>query len=371
MVHMNARFRRLGLIGGAFLLLAAMAAGAGTPPAELVVPLHPRLPETLERDWLDRLGLFPDMPGLQRVRFSQAVWGGLLVRLEIDDQLAAGGSKILVRNLTRDHWDTLQERAAAILAGEDPPPLPLDPYARRLRPELAPGSDRLPDEAVVSDPWPPIRAWPETPPPPAALPRDLQFDLGPVSWQGRWLALIDVGARVNVTGFNSFFTPMGQVGISFGRGLGSRLVPMVGFYAGFGDMRRDFEAVYGDGRSNAFGFSLAGLWRQEVSDRHALYLETGGGYHIRSLYWGGIFYDMRTGQYIRGQVLEQQNWGWHLRVGWLRDRPHPKRPRLLDIGFGVQSTMAERWAFRHEDMVFTGADRDVWLVLSVRFWDGL
>jgi hypothetical protein len=192
-----------------------------------------------------------------------------------------------------------------------------------------------------------------------------------VPWRGRWLAVIDVGGRFNVTGFNTFFSPMGQIGIAFGRALNSRLVPQLGFYAGFGDMRPEFEDVYGDGRSNVFGFTLAMLARQEVSERSALYLEGGGGYHIRSLYWGGVFYDPRSGQYLQGYVLEQQDWGWQVRLGWLRARAHADRPRLLDVGVALQSSLAERWNFRRDDRVFTGDDRDLWVVVSVRFWDGL
>ncbi len=385
---MNVRDRHRWLVCAAVVLLAAGARASWPPPAaEPAVRLHAQLPDVLDRDWLDRLGLFPQLAGVQRARFERAVWGGLLVRLEIADPQAPQGLRVVVRNLPRDHWDALRRRAAAILAGEEAPPAPVYPLDRPQASDAAdagaapggepgdepaaPADPEVADAGFRGDPLAGLRAWPEIAPPPAALPRDLLPTFGPVPWRGRWLALIDVGARMNVTGFNSFFTPMGQVGIAFGRGVSAQLVPLLGFYAGFGDMRSAVEDVYGEGRSNAFGFTLATLLRQHVSDRHAVYLEGGGGYHIRSLYWGSVFYDPRSGQYLQGRVLEQQDWGWQVRVGWLQNRAHASRPRLLDVGFGVQSSVAERWALRSGDDLLVGAGRDTWLVLSIRFWDGL
>ena len=363
---------RTGLAGAAVLLLAWTATAAWPPPPEEpAVLLHPRLPEVIEGDWLDRLDPFPEVEGLQRARFGLAAWGGVLVRLEIDDPDAPGGLRILVRNLPREHWDGLQERAAAILAGEEPPPPPVYPLDRTSPFAMVEEHDPETGLSVLRDPLGAVRSWPEAPPPPAAPPRDLLLEAGQVPWRGRWLTVVDAGVRMNVTRFNTFFTPMGQIGIAFGRGLSSRLVSLLGFYAGFGDMRSSFEDVFGDGRANAFGFTLAALARQDVSERHALYVEAGGGYHIRSLYWDGIYQDPYTGLYYRGSVLEQQDWGWQLRVGWMRGRDHATRPRALDVGFSVQSSAAERWDFLRAGQSFFGTDRDIWLVLSVRFWDGL
>lgn len=352
-------------------LVGTAAAAWPPPPEEPAVLLHPRLPEVIEGDWLDRLELFPELEGLQSARFGRAPWGGLLVRLEVADPTEPGGLRVLVRNLSRDHWETLQERAEAILAGEAPPPPPTHPLDRPQPFGPASEADRESGAPLLHDPLAAIRSWPETPPPAAGLPGDLLLGMGPVPWRGRWLTVVDVGARINVTGFNTFFTPMGQIGIAFGHGIGARLVPLLGFYAGFGDMRRDFQNAFGDGRSNVFGFTAAVLLRQAVSDRQSLYVEGGGGYHMRSLYWDGIYYDPRANMYIRGLVREQQDWGWQLRAGWLRARDHATRPRLLDIGLGVQSSVAERWAFLGDDRLFMASGRDIWLVLSVRFWDGL
>ncbi|MDY0108459.1 MAG: hypothetical protein RBT60_00790 [Candidatus Krumholzibacteria bacterium] len=342
----------LGWILAAALLFAGAAPASWPPPpsAEAVL-LHPDLPEYLDRGWLERLDLFLEVDGLQRVRFERAVWGAVLARLEIDD--SQQGARVVIRNVTGADWRKLQARAAAILAGE---PWPLG----------AADSAELDD----TDPLAQIRAWPEVPAPPARLPREL-LAAGQVPWHGHWLALIEFGARLDVTAFNTFFTPMGQIGIAFGRGLSDRVAPLLGFHAGFGDMRADFETEFGEGRTNVFGFTLNTLYRQPVGERHSLYLEAGGGYHIRSLYWGGLFVDVRTGQLVRGYVVEQQHWGWNLRFGWMRGRDHPSRPRLLDIGLGVQTSPANRWVFQTDNRVFTAADRDIWVIFSVRFWDGL
>jgi hypothetical protein len=70
-------------------------------------------------------------------------------------------------------------------------------------------------------------------------------------------------------------------------------------------------------------------------------------------------------------VLEQQDFGLLLRAGWLWHRDHPSKPRFLDVGLSLQTTPADRWAFWTEDVSFAASGRDLWLVLSVRFWDGL
>lgn len=339
--------RALAIVVG---FVALLASGAAAEPLRL----HPDVPDVLDRAWLDRLQLYPEVEHLVQVQFVRASWGAVLARLEIDDP--AVGRRTVERNVTDRGWERLRARAEAVLAGL---PLPDEPVS-----ELGPlGPPSPPDSAM--------RAWPEAPPPPIALPRDLALAGGPVSWSGRWLALVEAGARVDLTPFNQFFTPMAQIGITFGHGLSDRVASLLGFHAGFGDMRADFEEAFGDGRTNAFGFTLNILLRQPYGERGSLYVEGGGGYLIRSLYWGGIFVDPFTGQYVRGQVIEQQNWGYTARVGWLLSRDHPNRPRLLDIGVGVMTSPAARWLFRSDDRRFEADGRDTWLVVSVRFWDGL
>lgn len=347
------RARTLLVLGAALLWIGAARASWPPVPEGPALRLHPDLPEVLERDWLERLDLFPEVAGLARVRFGRAPWGGVVARLEVEDP--DQGLRVLLRSLSGDRWQALTARTAAVLRGETPPLLP---------PEPAP-------QAGAADPLASVRSWPETPPPPAAPRPEQRLAGGRVPVRGHWLALVDAGVRVDLTAFNQFFTPMGQIGLAFGYGASERLVPLLGFFAGFGDMRGDFEDAFGDGRSNAFGFTLDLLARHPVGTRQSLYLEGGGGYFIRSLYWGGAFYDPVSGEITEGRVLEQQDFGWTLRVGWLLARDHPRRPRLLDIGVGVQTSTADSWNYWTENESFSAGDRDTWLVVTVRFWDGL
>ena len=194
---------------------------------------------------------------------------------------------------------------------------------------------------------------------------------GGVPLRGRWLALVEAGMRLNVSSFNTIFSPMGQLGLAFAYGASERVIPCLGFAAGFGDMRGDFEDAFGDGRANTFGFTLTTVLRQPLGERQSVYVEGGGGYFIRSLYWGGAFVDPVTGEITEGRVLEQQNFGWQARVGWLLRRDHPRRPRLLDVGLAVQTSRADPWVYWTDDVRFSATERDTWLILSVRFWDGL
>ena len=177
--------------------------------------------------------------------------------------------------------------------------------------------------------------------------------------------------RGNVSDFNDFFTPMGQVGVAFSYGVTERFLPSLGFGAGFGDMRGDFEDIYGDGRTNAFNITLSALLRQPLGRKHSIYAEGGGGYFIRSLFWGGSFYNPNTGNVTEGRVVEQADFGWTARVGWLLSRHHPRRPRFLDVGVGLQSSPADPWLFSSDESTFFASGRDTWVFLTVRFWDGI
>jgi len=321
------------------LLLMAVSTVVTATPA--LLRLHPDLPLVLDGPWIKRLELFPDVPGLQTVRFQQAVWGGVVARLETAE-------RVLERNLPAPQWQMLKERAAAALTHDPLPPLPKS-------------------DAVVRS----GRAWPETPPPPSAPERKVIRPSGVVPLGGRWLAVVEVGARVDVTGFNEFFGPMGQIGVSFGRGLSDHVMPLLGFYAGFGNMRGDFEDAFGDGRTNAFGFVCNLQFRGHIGRRQSLYLEGGGGYHIRSLYWGSAFVDPNTGRIHEGRVVEQSDLGWCARMGWQLDRSSGNHPRLLDVGIGIHTMPANQWFFATDTAMFEASHRDTWIMLTCRFWDGL
>ncbi len=97
------------------LLLMVVSTVVTATPA--LLRLHPDLPLVLDGPWIERLELFPDVPGLQTVRFQQAVWGGVVARLETAE-------RVLERNLPAPQWQKLKERAAAALAHDPLPPLP-------------------------------------------------------------------------------------------------------------------------------------------------------------------------------------------------------------------------------------------------------
>lgn len=323
------------------VVLLALALAAGAQESSRVLRLHPDLPETLDRAWIERLGLFPDLPDLERATFSSTAWGGVVARLETP-------TRTLERNLHSIQVRALDAMVAAALAGEPVPPWP----------DVAP--------PITSG-----RAWPETAAPPAAPVRELSVARQLVPIEGHWLAMVELGSRLDVTGFNEYFGPQAQIGVAFAHAVVRQVVPALGFYAGFGDMRSDFEDGFGDGRANTFGFVLNLQLRAPLTRRHSLYLEGSGGYHIRSLYWGSAFIDPATGRVREGRALEQSDLGWGLRVGWQLASHAENRPRLFDVGVGVHTMPADQWFFATETAMFEASERDTWVMLTFRLWDGL
>ncbi len=304
------------------------------PVAMVDVPLHPDLPAVLDQAWLERLAIFPEASS---ARFARTAWGGMVAVLD----------ETRVRALPDSEWNALRARATAVLAGEEVPPLP--PLAAA-----------------------PSRTWPEVPlaetvtvaPTPAA-------PAGYPALAGQWQAVLEAGVRSNVTSFDEFFTPMGTLGVGFGYPVADRLATLLTFSAGFGDMRGDFEESFGDGRANTFAFSLGLLMRQPFSRRASFYVEVDGGYYIRSLMWGGAFYDPVSGEVTDGAVLEQQDWGGGVRAGVMLQRRHPDKARFVDIGVTLQTSQADLWDFWTQEQRFTADGRDTWVSLTVRFWDGI
>jgi hypothetical protein len=208
------------------------------------------------------------------------------------------------------------------------------------------------------------------PPAPATRPDAAPKTLYP-SFSNRWLTFLEAGYRQNITSFEQFFTGMAQFGLAFGRTVGDRLVPYGSFVVGFGDIPGDFESIAGDGRSNIYNFALGVLARQPVGRTTAAYASIEGGYFVRTLQWGGVFEDPDTGTISEGFVLEQQHWGFGLRVGFTLQKPHPDRLRVWDIGISYQVTPADRWDFYGDGRRFIGDNHDAWLAISIRFWDTL
>jgi hypothetical protein len=363
--------------------MATALAAKGALQGE-IVRLHPDLDESLNAATAARYGLFTDVPGLQEVTFLKAPWGGYLARLQVG---TPEGSVWRERNVSTDTWREWQMRVVRVQEGR-----PWQDDANQLSPaggaavatadqqagERAPGQDELPADSadILSDRTEltsdRLRVWPEVPLPPITA-RDepenqLVSDYQKMS--GRWFVLLEAGVRHNVTDFNHFFTDMGMIAMNWGVMLG-RLMPYMSMEVGFGDLRDDFEELAGDGRSNTYGFSLGMLARQPLGRHHQFYVSGGFGYFIRSLQWGGTFLNANTGNITDGLVLEQQNWGWSFRTGFMFNRKHTTKSRFWDIGVGLQTTPAEEWHYFDEANNFFATERDMWITLSIRFGDSI
>ena len=372
---------------GLWVLAVAAVPAAAREDGPAVVPFYPGLPDTLTRADAQRFGIYGDVEGLRRFWFLPAPWGGYLVRLETE---GPDGVRLRERTVPRERWRQLRARAGAVLLGRAVPDTTLAPAPAWVDSVLAAEPGALPPPATAAadsvaiagaalDPDAPsltprrVRVWPEVPLPPPGPRRPGAGEAGPryPRYASRWLTLLEVGYRQNTTSFDEFFTGMVQFGLAFGYTVNERFLPYASFTVGFGDIRRDFEAIAGDGRANIYNLALGLTGRQPVSRRGSLYAGVEGGYFARTLQWGGVFQNPYTGALSDGYVLEQQDWGVAFRLGFTLQRAHPDKLRVWDLGVTYQITPADRWEYYGDDRGFVGDGRDAWLAISLRFWDTL
>jgi len=334
------------------------------------VRLNPELGESLSAVEAAHFGLLTDVVGLQEVVFLEAPWGGYLARLKVE---TATGTVWRERNISTSTWREWQEHTADILAGRKPPRTSASTAVSQESVWDPPApADFTSIDSLSAQPHEPIRVWPEVPLPPTigrVVPVDsVLHDYQSLS--GRWLVLLEAGLRHNITDFRAFFTDMGMIGLSWGHMVG-RFMPYFSMEVGFGDLRDDFEDLAGNGRSNTYGFSVGLMARQPAGKRVEIYGSGAFGYFIRSLQWQGIFIDSFNNTISDGLVLEQQDWGWAFRAGFLIKKRHAQKARFIDIGIGLQMTPAEEWHYFDENSNFRASDRDMWVTLSIRFGDSL
>jgi hypothetical protein len=372
----------LGWLGIALLLAAPCSGGS----RRATVPLNSSLPDTLTAADAERFGLYADVSGLSRFWFVPAPWGGYTVVLET---IADGRVRVRERNVPRARWRQLQARVERVLEGAHPASEPLSQApawtdsALHREPRLrSPAGNPAPEAGgheagtdTTTAPRTPhrIRVWPEVPLPPARAatrPDRAAKSLYP-GFADRWLTLLEAGYRHPISSFDAFFTGMAQFGLAFARTFGERFIPYGSFTIGFGDIKRDFEDIAGEGRSNVYSFALGTILRQPVGRKTFAYAGVEGGFYARLLQWGGLFQDPFTGRTTDGYVLEQQDFGWSVRLGIALQRPNTEKVRVWDLGIAYQTSPAERWAYHSDGKSFLGDGRDAWLVISLRFWDTL
>jgi len=359
------------------LLSSISPALAVQDSAPAPVALHEAVGDTLNAGEARRFGLFQELPTLQYALFLPAPWGGYLAHLYLNTD---AGPVRRERNVPVDTWQAWQAQVAGIVDGRIPrgtvwtdglPPPPTEPAPRPVLPVITPG-----DSSATAPIEPPtrIRVWPEVPLPPFT-PRSAFRDSVVAASQfrplsGHWYLMLEAGYKQDVTDFSEFFPGLGLIGITWGF-MVDRIMPFFSMEIGFGDIKDDFEELSGDGRANTYSFSAGALLRQKLSRRTSFYVSGSYGYFIRSLQWGGFFYDPFYNTYTEGYVLEQQDWGYGVRVGVQIIRATQKKPRFLDIGLGLHSSTAEEWHYYDETSNFLASDRDTWVTLSFRIGEGL
>ncbi len=406
----------------AVLLAASVLPSTAAQARDLDEPvrLNPALGDTLSADELQRFGLYGELEKAEQAVFLLAPWGGYLARLH---ERTDKGMVWRERNIPSNTWLAWQQRAADILAGKPwsrtsaatllpapgaPPPggfaapetTTLAPAAG-VPPAGPPRETGMPQSPSTLPEGPPsevggapaavpapadtgevrlepapgrVRVWPEVPLPPVQPRRRAPVDTARARYQelgGRWYLILEAGYKHDVTDFREFFTDQGMFGVSWGRMFG-RLMPFFGMEIGFGDLQDDFEKLAGNGRGNTYNFELGLLIRQPLGRRTQFYVSGAYGYFIRSMQWGGLFYDPYYGSYSNGYVLEQQDWGVGLRAGIQLQRRDRRKARFWDLGLSVHTSPAQTWHY-FEDAAhpFEAGGHDTWVTLSLRFGEGL
>jgi len=343
-------------------VLLAVWIGAGAQAVasprsdETLVTLHPALPDTLTAAEVHRLGLFTDVADLDRVWFTAPIDGGVRAHLDL---LPGTEPRRRERRLTRDHWREMQVRTAQVLAGEDPVPVRADTM----------GATAAGDTLAAGQAWPEV-PW-TNPAPESVLPAEEVAEAQYPTLGDRWLLQVGLGYQRNLTSYREFFTDQGILSLVFARPLSDHFIPYASFELGFGDLQRDFEAITGDGRANTYSITAGALGNTGLGRSTRLYGGAAGGYFIRSMQWSGFYRDPETGEESDGHVQEMGDWGLSLRAGVLLQRSHPRKARFLDFGLGVTLCPADSWEYRTDEQQFIGGDRDMWLILAIRYWDTL
>jgi hypothetical protein len=237
------------------------------------------------------------------------------------------------------------EQAAAAppqAATPQPPPAPETP-----KPAWAPPAGQRPPPWRTSPGEAPIepdttatrtrgrpKVWPEAPLPPnprRLAARDTARAPAYPRLVGRWQAGLGIGYRHCRTDFGQFFPDMGQFELFFRRPVSRILSPYLSFQLGFGGMRSQIEQITATGRTALYAFEAGTLLNVPTGWHGQLYLGVGGGYYMRSLVWGGVFYTA-DGYIVDSPTLEVQNWGTSLRVGWQKQlRTRGNKIRILDF----------------------------------------
>ena len=328
------------------LLMTALAGPLSAVPTETVLVLGDAVGEVVDAAEAERWGLFRDLPDLSQIVFVRTAAGAVWARVTLP---GADGPVLRERNVPGDIWSSWQASLAA-------------------------------SEAVTATltPPPPGRVWPET----ALRPEQIQPKIevpvvppGEAVLADTWVMLLDLGYKHSTTHFGDYFTDMVMVDMAVGYAVGERLTPFLGFQAGFGDLKDDFEDIAGDGKSAIYSFELGARVSAPLTPRLDATASLAGGYYMRSLRWGGTVFLGPYG-YVQGgaAVREFSDWGGSLRLGFQYAMSAPDgRARYLDVGLRLERYAADRIVLSDPD---TGAalladDHDLWAGLTVGIVFGL
>ncbi len=317
---------------------AARADGPAAPDSAATATITPvRLApgDTIAGEQAHRWGLFTDVAGLRRLVFVPAPWGGYLARLEVD---TPAGPELRLRNV------------------------PADTFAR-WRADLAAG------RRVVTAPLPPPppgAVWPEVPlppPPPETTPPRRAGP--PPTPRGRWLLVLEGGVQRSLTDFADYFSTQGLVTMGVGYGVSDKVVPLLQFLAGFGDLDGDFERLAGDGRSDMYAFEAGVRLLAPLGRRTAVRLDLCGGYYMRDMRWGGELFAGPGGLYRGAELVREfDDWGGSAALGlqW-RIRPDAPQPHYLTVAVRYAAFGADPAVLMNRETgdVLWADDHDAWL----------